>query len=53
INLFVDLGGAFVSSSAYGQQYSAMEALLKKLAKDQALVAVEDQIKSEEKVLKH
>jgi hypothetical protein len=52
INIFVDLGGAFVSSAAYGSQYSAMEALLKKFAKDQAITAVEDQIKSEEKVLK-
>ncbi|HUM51610.1 MAG TPA: hypothetical protein PK431_07320 [Chitinophagales bacterium] len=52
ITVFVDLGGAFISSAAYGSQYSGMEAALKKLAKDCAINAVEDQIKSEEKVLK-
>ncbi|MBK6273946.1 MAG: hypothetical protein IPF58_04250 [Saprospirales bacterium] len=52
LTVFVDLGGAFISSAAYGSQYSGMEAALKKLAKDCAINAVEDQIKSEEKVLK-
>lgn len=52
VTIFVDLGGAFISSAAYGSQYSAMEAVLKKFAKDRAIDAVEDQIKAEEKVLK-
>ncbi len=29
INIFVDLGGAFISSSAYGSQYAAMEAFVR------------------------
>lgn len=52
LTIFTDLGGAFVSSAAYGTQYAGLEASLKKFAKDQAIVAVEDQLKSEEKVLK-
>lgn len=52
ITVFVDLGGAFISSAAYGSQYSGMEAALKKLAKDCAIDAVEEQMKAEDKVLK-
>jgi predicted HicB family RNase H-like nuclease len=51
ITVFVDLGGAFISSAAYPQQYAAFEAALKKFAKDQAIAAVEQQQKNEEKIL--
>ena len=52
ITVFVDLGGAFISSAAYPQQYAAFEAALKKFAKDQAIAAVEQQQKDEDKILK-
>ena len=52
VTVFTDLGGAFVSSAAYGTQYAGLEASLKKFAKDQAIITVEDQQKSEEKILK-
>mgnify|MGYP000895550052 FL=1 len=52
VTVYTDLGGAFVSSAAYGTQYAGLEASLKKFAKDQAIVVVEDQQKSEEKILK-
>ncbi len=52
MTIFTDLGGAFVSSAAYGTQYTAMEAVLKQFAKNQAVIAVAEQQKSEEKVLK-
>jgi len=52
LTIFTDLGGAFISSAAYGTQYTAMDAALKKLAKDQAIVVAEDQLKAEEKILK-
>lgn len=52
VTFFSDLGGAFVSSAAYGTQYAGLEALFKKFARDQAITAVEDQQKSEEKILK-
>jgi hypothetical protein len=52
VTFFSDLGGAFVSSAAYGTQYAGLEALFKKFARDQAIAAVEDQQKSEEKILK-
>lgn len=52
LTIYTDLGGAFVSSAAYGTQYAGLEAVLKKFAKDQAIEVVEDQQKSEEKVLK-
>lgn len=52
VTIYTDLGGAFVSSAAYGTQYAGLEAALKKFAKDQAIVVVEDQQKAEEKVLK-
>ena len=52
MTVFSDLGGAFVSSAAYGSQYAGLEANIKKFAKDQAVIVVEDQQKSEEKVLK-
>ena len=52
VTIYTDLGGAFVSSAAYGTQYAGLEAALKKFAKDQAIVVVEDQQKSEEKILK-
>ena len=49
---YTDLGGAFISSAAYGSQYAAMEAAIKKFAKDQAIVVTEDLLKTEEKTLK-
>jgi hypothetical protein len=52
VTFFTDLGGAFVSSAAYGSQYAGLEALIKKFAKDQAVIVVEDQQKAEEKILK-
>lgn len=52
LTVFVDLGGAFISSAAYPQQYAAFEAALKKFAKDQAIFAVEQLQKDEEKILK-
>jgi hypothetical protein len=50
--VYVDLGGAFISSASYPQQYTAMEALLKQFSKDQALGMVESQLAEEEKTLK-
>ncbi len=49
---FTDLGGAFITSSAYGTQYSAMDAAVREFAQNQALTSVSDQLKSEEKLLK-
>ncbi len=53
VYVFADLGGAFISSSAYPQQYAAMEALLKKFSQDQALQMVETQLSDEEKIAKN
>ncbi|MCB9033579.1 MAG: hypothetical protein H6553_07065 [Chitinophagales bacterium] len=50
--VFVDLGGAFISSAAYPQQYAAMEGELRKFAQEQAVNLIEDQLKTEEKNLK-
>lgn len=50
--IFVDLGGAFISSAAYPQQYASMEAELRKFAQEQAVNLVEEQLKLEEKNLK-
>lgn len=50
---YTDLGGAFISSAAYGSQYAAMEAAIKKFAKDQAIVVTDDLLKTEEKTLKN
>ncbi len=52
MTVFTDLGGAFITSAAYGSQYAGMEAVLKKFARDLAIDVTEDQQKSEEKVLK-
>ncbi len=52
ITVFTDLGGAFLTSYAYGTQYVAMEAQLKDFAQSLALGNVSDQIKKEEKYLK-
>jgi hypothetical protein len=52
VTIYTDLGGAFVSSAAYGTQYAGLDASLKKFAKDQAVVVVEEQQKAEEKILK-
>jgi hypothetical protein len=50
--VYADLGGAFISSAAYPQQYTAMEAMLKKFSQEQALEMVESQLEQEEKILK-
>ncbi len=52
LTVYTDLGGAFISSAAYGTQYSAMEAVMKDFAKNQALTAAGDQVKAEQKTLK-
>ena len=52
LTIYSDLGGAFISSAAYGTQYSAMEAVLKSFAKDQAATAAGEQVKTEQKALK-
>ncbi len=52
VTIFTDLGGAFISSAAYGTQYAGLEAAIKKFAKDQAIEEVEDQQKKEEKIFK-
>lgn len=52
VTFYTDLGGAFISSAAYGTQYAAMEAAIKKFAKDQAIVVTDDLLKTEEKTLK-
>jgi hypothetical protein len=52
VTIYTDLGGAFVSSAAYGTQYAGLDASLKKFAKDQAIEVVEEQQKAEEKILK-
>ena len=53
VTIYTDLGGAFVSSAAYGTQYTALETAMKLFAKDQAIHVVEAQQKAEEKVLKN
>lgn len=50
--VFVDLGGAFISSSAYPQQYTAMEALLQKFSQSQAVEMLQLQLSNEEKAVK-
>ena len=49
---FTDLGGAFISSAAYGTQYTAMDAVVKEFAQNQALTAVGNQLNDEEKAMK-
>lgn len=53
IQTFVDLGGAFLSSSGHPQAFQAMESELKEFAKTQLVDKVSDDIKSEEKHLKN
>lgn len=52
ITVFSDLGGAFITSYAYGTQYAAMDAQIKDFAQNMALNNVSDQLKKEEKYLK-
>lgn len=52
VTFFTDLGGAFITSYAYGTQYAAMESIIKDFAQSVALNNVSDQLKSEEKSLK-
>lgn len=52
LTIFTDLGGAFISSFAYGTQYSAMDAAIKEFAQDNAISNTESQLKEEEKILK-
>lgn len=52
VTFFTDLGGAFITSAAYGTQYAGMDAVIKDFAQSQALSAVGDELKSEEKTLK-
>ena len=52
VTFFTDLGGAFITSYAYGTQHAAMEAVIKEFAQNQAVVAVSSQQKAEEKSLK-
>lgn len=52
VTIFTDLGGAFISSSAYSTQYAGMEILLKEFMQDEAIDLVESQLKNEEKTLK-
>ena len=51
VTFFTDLGGAFISSAAYGTQYAGMEAVIKDFAQTQALTAVGTQLKTEQKTL--
>ncbi|MEZ5025838.1 MAG: hypothetical protein R2739_04585 [Chitinophagales bacterium] len=53
VTVYTDLGGAFVSSAAYASQYNALDVIMKKFAKDQAIILVEAQQKAEEKILKN
>ncbi len=52
VTFFTDLGGAFVTSAAYGTQYAGMDAVIKDFAQTQALTAVGNELKVEEKTLK-
>lgn len=52
VTFFTDLGGAFITSAAYGTQYAGIEAVIRDFAQNQALLAVGTQLKSEEKSLK-
>jgi len=52
VTIFTDLGGAFITSAAYGSQYAGLEAVMKKFARDQAIEVVEGQLKMEDKNLK-
>ncbi|MFN8261170.1 MAG: hypothetical protein U0X41_09580 [Chitinophagales bacterium] len=52
VTFFTDLGGAFISSYAYGTQHAGMEAVIREFAQNQAVAAVSNQQKAEEKSLK-
>lgn len=52
VTFFTDLGGAFITSYAYGTQYAAMESVIKDFAQSLALDNVSDQLKTEEKSFK-
>lgn len=51
ITIFVDLGGAFLSSADHPQAFAAMETQLKAFALSQVYAEIDDQIKAEEKIL--
>lgn len=51
ITVFVDLGGAFLSSADHPQAFAAMEANLKAFALSQVQAEIDNQIKAEEKIL--
>lgn len=52
VTVYTDLGGAFISSAAYGTQYAGLEAAMKKFAKDQAIINTDELLKAEEKTMK-
>lgn len=52
VTFFTDLGGAFISSYAYGTQHAGMEAVIRDFAQNQAVTVVSNQQKAEEKSLK-
>ncbi len=52
VTFFTDLGGAFISSYAYGSQYAAMDAVIKEFAQSLAIATVSNQLNDEEKALK-
>lgn len=51
MTIYVDLGGAFISSSNHPRAYGAMENLLRKFGLDVAKLTINDHIKQEEKNL--
>lgn len=52
LTAFTDLGGAFITSYAYGTQFAAMEAQIKEFAQNLALKNTSAQLKKEQKFLK-
>jgi hypothetical protein len=49
LTVFVDLGGAFISSAGHAQAFAAMENELKMIAKEATISIIDEQIKTEEK----
>ena len=52
LSVFIDLGGAFVSSQDHEVAYGAMEGLVREFALSEAVRVVEAELKAQEKVMK-
>ena len=52
LTVFVDLGGAFISSQDHPEAFAAMEQFLKDVAHQEAIRVVEEEMKEQEAILK-